>query len=227
MGKRKWGINSGWDIPSYAERKWQPYVTAIGQAALAWNALHEGLGILFWALNGRIAKQRPQAIWNSTDNDVAKRKLLAAVAMTLTNNHLALYPKMEDDLGWLLDRTNAVGKARNDAVHSPLFIPSWREKEQAEERGQIVGQVYPNTDFGNPRALALANKDLLTEYRWCRDAAAVLLRFTSQIDFCVSMNLIGGDGKLPLLVPWPDRPRMPNRGQKKRRQRRPLRSSPK
>jgi hypothetical protein len=94
---------------------------------------------------------------------------------------------------WLLSEANKLSEARDDAIHSPLVSSGVRKPN-----------VESGAFHGHPRAAQLAKKDLLSEFRWCRDAAITLTDF--------SYNLAGFMmGDQPTL---PDIPLLPNRGQK-------------
>jgi hypothetical protein len=168
----------------------RPYVTAIGQAAVAWNGLHETLRSLFWYLSGGIEPRTHAAIWNSIRSDRSQRAMLRAIAKS--NEQTGKITGTQYQLIiWLLDRCNSLAEARDDAVHAPLI--AYREG------------IFPNSAFGNPRASNLLNKDLLSEFRWCRDTALVLSDFCGRLDwhFCQ-----------PRSYPSPEIPALPNRGRK-------------
>ena len=117
-------------------------------------------------------------------------------------------PKLADDVTWLLDEADKLEDARNDAIHSPLASFA-ADNIWAQHQG-IAGRIVPSVAFGNRRAMKLARKDLLTEFRWCRDASLVLRDFAGEIYQAVAAR-----------AAWPDKPSLPNRGQKKRRQNQP------
>jgi hypothetical protein len=172
----------------------RPYVTAIGQAAIAWNGLHEALRDLFWLLsNGN--KPTSSAIWYSIKSDRSQRDMIRAIA----NSHVQtgdISQIVFKRIDWLLGQCDTIANARNDMVHSPLIF--------SEQRG-----VYPNTYAGNPLAKRLLNKELLSEFRWCREAALTLTDFAMRLH----INLLAEDSAM---FPFPEIPAMPNRGQKKR-----------
>jgi hypothetical protein len=199
----------------FTEKPYQPYVTAIGQLLLAWSDLHERLAILFWVTTGGGYANRPTAMWNSSNFDRPRREMLKAVVNSSTPKEQAQFPKMVADINWILTETDKLEDARNTAIHAPLYLFGYTTLQ----RGSTVrGVVAPNDMLQNPRELKLAQKDLLTEFRWCRDCALVLRDFASQIDAAMGVHV---------LFPWPDRPSLPNRGQKKRRQTRPRPAQPK
>jgi hypothetical protein len=103
---------------------------------------------------------------------------------------------------WLLDEADKLEDARNDSIHSPLASFA-ADNIWAQHQG-IVGRIVPSVAFGNRRAIKLARKDLLTEFRWCRDASLTLRDFAGEIYEAVAAR-----------TAWPDRPSLPNRGRKK------------
>lgn len=190
-------------VERFAGKNFRPYVNALGQLALAWNDLHESLALLFIELLASGRAYPATDIWNSAINDRPKRSMIRAILKTwkAPSGH---DQKVVEDIIWLLDEADKIEDARNDAVHSPLvfFSPNnWFAQTQG-----LAGKVSPSLAFGNRRAQKLKNKDLLTEFRWCRDAAVVLRDYASAIYEAVAAP-----------VPWPKRPLLPNRGQKKTR----------
>lgn len=67
--------------------------------------------------------------------------------------------------------------------------------------------VVPHDLLGNPRAKKLAQRDVLAEFRWLKNASMTLALYGMQIQL-----IWRGERKT-----LPDRPRLPNRGQKKSR----------
>jgi hypothetical protein len=63
-----------WRVENAAHRSLKPYATAIGQTALAWNALHDDLASLFWMLLRTDDSLPILAIWNAIDSDRLQRK---------------------------------------------------------------------------------------------------------------------------------------------------------
>jgi hypothetical protein len=59
--------------PGYAR-----YATAIGQLCLAWNDLHEKLGMLFLAAMGATNAPKLAKVWHSSNFDRPKRLMLSA-----------------------------------------------------------------------------------------------------------------------------------------------------
>jgi hypothetical protein len=188
----------------FTARIFKPYVIAIGELALAWNDLHETLGMLF--LGHFSAEQSAAALWNSQNFDRQRRALLKAVAQNMSEKIGADYPRLRGDILWLLTEIDKLEDARNTVVHSPLLT---QETETTIVLGLAIpkSSVLPNLRLGNTRATKLEKKDLLTEFRWCRDAALVLRDYALTLEWATMVDE----------TPWPDRPSLPNRGQKRTR----------
>jgi hypothetical protein len=197
-----------WRTKTFTGRNYRPYVTAIGQLTLVWNDFHEDLALLFIELLSNGCAYPATDIWSSSIYDRPKRAMLRAVIATDWNDFDSKYPKLVPDLTWLLNEADKLEDSRNDIVHSPLVFFG-NDNVFAQQTGQ-VGRTVPSIAFGNRRALKLAKKDLLTEFRWCRDASIVLRDFAGEIYEAVAA-----------CAAWPERPSLPNRGQKKTRQARP------
>jgi len=190
----------------YATAEFRPYVTALGQLALAWNELHENLGSLFLTT---MLPNRPQAgdavfnsslwVWHSVKSDRTQRDMLREAIERCPWRR----DKLVTDGFWLLDRANSLSDQRNDAIHAPLFYAGkYLFGELTEGRGQVVPRFW---SF-NPRARKLWERaNLLAEFRYCRDTAMVLADYTKEIE----------SSQINLQRPWPDRPSLPIRPPKK------------
>lgn len=188
---------SGSPIP-YSDKVFLPYVAALGQLALAWNGFHETLALLFCSV---ARDQKPTkedstsgqllAIWHALKSDRAQREILLAAVQ----NHVwgAFPADFVEDVEWICARANELEEARNNALHSPLW---------AHERISHQTIVMPIIGLGHVRAKKLFEKNLLREYRWCRDASLILTRFAGEID----------ESLRDWNRPWPDKPSLPNRG---------------
>jgi hypothetical protein len=185
----------------YTGDDFDPYVSALGQLALAWNDLHEALAGLFWTVmspplhEGVEINHVPIHVWHSLRSDLAQREMLrAAVEHPNANWSGERYKWFAEDVVWILKKVMELSTARNDAIHSPLFLtPS---VSMGPER------LSPFEWTFNPRAIGLAKRrNLLGEFHYCRDVAIVLH------DYC---RFIG----LALVNPgrtWPGRPGLPTR----------------
>ena len=163
---------------------------ALGQLALAWNGLHEVLSLLFCNVMGGGVVNQPLAIWHALKVDRAQREILLAA---LENHTRGAYPpKFETDIEWICNRADALEDIRNDALHSPLW---------ASEHSPKKAVVAPFVELGHVRARKLLNKNLLAEFRWCRDAAILLADFAYEVDRSLSDHM----------RPWPNRPAWPAR----------------
>lgn len=168
------------------------------------------MGLLFATLLGIEHEEGSTAwaLWNSVKFDRPKRELLSAAKENLTREAFAEWsPKAEAEIRWLIDRVNALEDDRNNVVHSPLLYVG--DSSEAKEAGRKP-YVAPVFIFGNQRAMRLADKDLMTEFRYVRDAAAILAKYTSDMERTLANDSRGQ-------ISWPKRPSLPNRGQKKSR----------
>jgi hypothetical protein len=194
------------DFQRYASPAFRPHALAIGQIALAWNELHEVLCAFFASMTATIDEWKIEAAWQSLPSDRAKRGMLKAVFNNLSGEDRRRNPRAQEDMKWLLNQLDRAEEDRNNAVHAPLIMfttPIW------ESLGKRIGVVQPDDVRENKRAVNLSNKNLLDEYRNVRDEIIILRCFAEAIEdaWCWS-------GKQTRT--WPDRPRLPNRGQKSR-----------
>ena len=137
------------------------------------------------------------AIWYAIKNDRAQRDMLLA-ATNIDIADLSSYcPKFKEEVTWIWKRCKDVEEARNNALHSPFVL--------------MHSGVQPGYHMGHERATKLAKRqDVLTELRWCRDAAKVLSDYVQAIDRALE------DARHT----WPDRPKWPTREDTKRKTRR-------
>jgi hypothetical protein len=186
----------------YTAPEFKPYVAALGQLALAWNDLQESCAALFWTVmspppqEGDFVNYTPLLVWHSVRSDRSQREMLRAAALNPQADWKR--PSAREDIKWLLDQAAKLEDARNDAVHSPLFIVD-RSLYGLAGSGQPVAPAWW---LSNPRAGKLSKRaDLLSEFRYCRDTALALADFAQAMD--------GALVNQPRL--WPERPALPNR----------------
>jgi hypothetical protein len=204
----------------YTEKEFEPIALAIGQAALAWNGLHQALAALFVTVTATEHHNLGYAIWHSSNLDRAARGMLEASLEEIPLRWPVGFPNAVSEIEWLLKRCNSLEDDRNNLIHAPLVMlggkPKKRENYADKLARALVGEqpmrILPFSILGNKRAAKLEGKDLLTEYRWCRDTALVLRDYTMSLMAILKINVPGT---------WPERPREPNRGHKKSRQGRP------
>lgn len=181
--------------------EYKPYALAIGQLSLAWNDLHEALALLFIELLANGLVYPAQDIWNAQNFDRPKRTLIRAVIKT-NRYKLPNFTDLQEKVTWLLDEADKLEDARNDAIHSPL-VSSKGENLSAIQPAS-AHRVLPLTAFGNRRALKLGQKELLSEFRWCRQAAITLRDFAHELYDAAASHR-----------PCREIPSLPNRGQRK------------
>jgi hypothetical protein len=130
------------------------------------------------------------AIWNALKSDRSQREiLLAAAKATLVNGGSQ---KLAEEIDWICKRADTLEDSRNDALHSPLW---------GAPRGPGAPIVSPVVGLGHVRANKLLGKNLLTEFRWCRECSTVLRDYATELDFAFCRGR-----------PLPDRPKLPSRG---------------
>ena len=176
-------------------RRFQPYAIELGHLAYHWNRLHENLGRLFWTITGIANGVVAMNVWYSLRSDLAQREMLRAAAMGGLNRQAV--EKARGEIKWLLDEVNTLSHQRNDALHAPLLF-----KFEPEDPRPIFESAY---HFGNPRALKLKDKDLISEFVWYHERAAALADHASVLDLWIHRPE-------PTL---PSRPKLPTRGQRK------------
>jgi hypothetical protein len=180
---------------SHTHRAFLPFATALGQLTLAWNDLHETLAMLFCSVMGGGFSNQYLAVWHSIPSDRTQRNaLVAAVEAGLIEGG---HPQLLEDVKWIRARAEELEEARNNALHSPLW--------GTPPMGKAPPIIRPAIGLGHIRANKLAGKDLLAEYRYCRDATTVVRNFAIEIDKVMSK---GGE--------WPKQPKLPHRNQKSR-----------
>jgi hypothetical protein len=195
---------------SFTERAFRPYAIGIGQTVLAWNDLQETLGRLFsrimdsdWYVIRRgdevFVTSKALEAWQSLKMDRPKRDLLTAALGMSHPQEKKKFPKMLADLTWTINQTNSLEDTRNDAIHAPLRL------FHSEKEGARIPAIEAAKLFGNRRAKKLSKKDILAEFRWCRDVALTLRNFADELDRSLA------DPQRP----WPQRPKMPTRRQTK------------
>ncbi len=185
----------------FTEKRYLPYVIAIGQAALAWNALHERLALLFCNVMGGGWVDRPFGVWFSAQYDRPRRAMLRAAVDTTTAKDQHQFPKLLNDVKWILNEADKLEDIRNNVIHAPLFSI----RDSVEAKAMNLPLVWADTLFGNPRAKNIEDRVLLLEFRWLRDMALCLRDFTSLVEEAAT------DPKRP----WPGRPSPPIRPQKR------------
>src|SRR6185312_15033919 len=101
--------------------KFAPYALAIGQMALAWNELHEALGVLFAKslVVGQERNLQVAAIWGAVTSDRQKRLLLGASINHIGEEEHRKFPRLASDVLYLLERANSLEDRRNNVIHSP------------------------------------------------------------------------------------------------------------
>jgi hypothetical protein len=192
-------------LDNFSELHFRSIEIAIGRVALAWNSLHEVLGLLFTQVMGAPhahAELGPMyaAVWQSAKFDRPKRELLRAAIKFAVGRSDTL----KADIEWLLLEADKIEDARNDAIHSPLFRIS-QDNPFAGYHFE-ANKILSDTLLGNPRANKLSDDDLLPLFKRTYKVAIILR------DYAWSIHLrLRGVARSP----WPRRPSLPSRPPKK------------
>jgi hypothetical protein len=174
----------------------EPYFTAVGKVAHRWNHMQEALGLLFCAVAG-LGHATGLTIWHSLKSDLAQRDMLRAV----TEQKMAdpewskRFPEARDIIE-MINAINSFSNRRNAAIHAPCSI--------SIGGGDI--ELMPLIFSGNPNARKLYGKDIMAEFEWYERTATVFRRYASDLEYALSIPV-----RSP---PWPDKPGMPNLGEK-------------
>lgn len=164
---------------------------------MAWNDLHEELGWLYCSLMGGGVVNQLIATWAAVTNDRLKRDMLISALEKEHHGFRETFPRLQEDVLWLVHRTQSLEDDRNNIVHSPLTLGG-----TYSEKG--LTKLIPRLAGGNVRARKLQAKaqELLPEFKRVRDST-IMLR-----NFCQFVLWGLGDARSP----WPDRPELPGRG---------------
>lgn len=202
-------INPGWILrfnreQSFTGPEYRSYALAIGQASMAWNYLHEELGVIF-TMHVVNAGYDGSDIWYATNFDRPRRALLkAAIQSAQKATHNAdidtRRERYHDEIMWVLAEAERLEDLRNTIFHSPI-----RYFDEDDERFGLGPGMSADTSKGNPRAKRLLKGALgLSQIRWFRDSATILGRHTHSTYWSYSL----------IEQSLPSRPKLPNRGHK-------------
>lgn len=196
------------ELNRITHKLFQSYTKAVGEAAVAWNNLQEDWAFLFHMIVRKEAKDdngMSLTLWHSIDNDRLQRKLLWNAATRIKDFHYINADAL-DDIKWLKAESDKLSDSRNDAIHSPAYSMTSKDMQQT-----YVGPYPP----WHPRAHKLqSRKDVLVEIRWCRDVAVTLGEYTLKLASAVASAIRPQNLAEPTLMTLPNRPKLPNRGQK-------------
>lgn len=193
----------------YDSSEFEPYVIAIGQLALAWNDLQDFCGYMFSVFSvpfvpgGDFFDESALHIWSSIKSDRSQRDMLKALANHLSDDWRRNFPKLSDELIWIMDRIGELENSRNDAIHSPLMKASGLVGILLRRhRPTTTELIRPNSFSFNPRAISLQKREsILDEFYYCRDRAIVLREYATSI----VRSVLSPDHT------WPERPKLPGR----------------
>lgn len=175
-----------------ADKALQPYYSALGKVAHAWNHLHEELGKVFCAAT-QLDLSIGMAVWHSLKSDRSQREILegAIIRAAQSEDWMEAHPGAVEGIQYLLKKVNQLAGYRNDAIHAPCIV-NWR--------GDF--EITPLTFFGNDKARRLMGKDILVEFEWYEKTAGALRSHASACRFALDAGSA-----------WPEKPLLPTVGQ--------------
>jgi hypothetical protein len=175
------------------QKAFDAYALAVGKVAHEWNMLNERLGQLFTVVVGARTPDVSLAVWNSSENDRAKQKMLKDA---IQSYHAKQWPwdipVARTDLIWLADQALNLGEDRNNAVHAPCMLA-------IDHTGPLM---IAHVVSRHARASKLRGKPVLPEFEWVRLWASELAMFAQRTETGLGW---------PDRYPWPDRPQKPER----------------
>jgi hypothetical protein len=185
------------------DKAFEPYAKAIGYFLRDWNDLQEQFSRLFLFVVGNPDPDIFLAIWHSIPNDRMQRGMLrAAAARRFMAHEPASNKGLLEEINWLLEKADSLGRQRDDAAHVPVAL-------LIDEPFEFIAHALG----GNPMAKKLKGKRLLDEFNLYRQRAKVLRSHATQIELYLSL---GRTSPLPKTPAWPNPP--PSSGDKSQRQ---------
>lgn len=180
-------------------RDCSPYLHELALVVIAWNDLHRELSQLFWIVTGISDGGVALRIWHSTPNDRAQRDMLREALKgglhdlwRAKEEEPAWAQRAKSDIEFVLRKTDEISGPRNEALHSPFIF--------AQDGRTITMEALDF--FMSPRAAALRGKDLLLDFKWQRESAAIIASFSQRIRLALYLRP---------QPPWPDKPSLPSR----------------
>jgi len=192
------GDGKSYDIPARSIEDlieiFRPYGFQIGYLVFSWNRLHENLSKLFIEIVKPDAPAIPLAIWHSTDNDFAQRKMLREAIVADQKIEAATKKRAL----WILDHVeSSLRFDRNDALHAPLSFMTGLVDDA------VKTWVEPDVFSASPRAKSLrakGHRDLLEHLKEFSELTIVLANHAE----AVHLTILNPTRTLP------DKPKLPH-----------------
>ena len=166
------------------QQGFEPYAIELGLLVHCWNRLQSRLAELFSDIVGTQSSTMPKAIWYAVPVDRTQRQMLLAGAIAAQ-----ISDRAKEDIKWIVDRAEEFEDRRNNAIHAPLTF-------MTDQHGTTLVSAWYT---GHPRAKKLKDKELMNEFKWYGETAAVLAAFAQDIHLSLKQTS----------RPWPDRPPLP------------------
>jgi hypothetical protein len=173
----------------HGQHKREAYQLAIGKIIWAWTEYHEMLAELYAHLHEKEKWSESLADWHSEKDDHRARAKLLRVA----KEKLAVGSRGLDAITWIVKATDQVLRDnRNIAAHMPLM-------SYTDEHGKH--EILPMTLLGNPRAIQMARRDVLTNYQLLELRINLIKNYAIMIDLKLRERPDHPQE-------WPERPRL-------------------
>jgi hypothetical protein len=188
----------------------RPYAEAIGRANIQWNNLQQQFATFFWTVfEGN--NEEAIAVWHAITSDRTQRLMLKEASKIkfivrahhpsiLTDEQADRSYAIYDRIEFLLDQAQKFEDTRNNAIHSPIRVNC------------TIDHFHVYLDRENFRAQAFVEKlkhnnlTIVDELNYLERSLSTLNKFASEFWYCWVRN-----------QPLPDRPRMPHRAPRRRR----------
>jgi hypothetical protein len=195
----------------FQSKKFRPYALAIGQMNLAWNDLHEEIGLLFQKMmldspTHVSAPGRLRMAWGIISSDRQKRLLVEKLADWMSQERREQLPALAEDLKFLTKRAQSLEDKRNDVIHAPIDVQRNALVSMGLSGGRY-GEIYAAALNTRGRSLAgptrRTDHQLLAVIRLYRDYATALAEYAKAIRYAWIAREAGRRRA------WPRRPPVP------------------
>jgi hypothetical protein len=166
----------------------------LGKLVIAWNRLHETLGLLFAEIIKAERQDASLAAWHSLDSDAAQRKMLRAateVAFPLKRLERLKAPSAKKDVLAVVSEAEKLRDARNNAIHAPYAVTTAGRSE-----------VGANFHFGHRRGIQLTKTlrgaDLRSELKHYAATADAIAKQANRLTNALHRNGRQWPHKFPL-----------------------------
>lgn len=175
----------------FRDEVYKEYARTLGEVVLAWNNLHEALGVIFSSATGIPNRLLSDAMWYSCGTDRAQREMLKAMLEKDVIGHFICAP-VRSEVIWILKQVDRIEDKRNDLIHAPVYYLS---------DGLASRFAWGH---GHKRAKKLYKTNPIEECKWLYSSIEILRNYAFHL-FSQNNNCEDAQYKRPI---------MPNRSRK-------------